>query len=531
MTLTKELFSKLWNSADILRSSMDASEYKSYLLGLIFYKYLSDKQLEYVGELLGLESENLKDLNEAYKKYYNSEDRDDLVEEIEFKFSYAIKPDLTYTRFIEEIDEGTFELEHLAQGFRDIEQSNPSFANMFEDVSLYSKSLGSSLQEQNSTISKVMKEISGLNLSKYSGDVLGDVYEYMIGEFASESGKKAGEFYTPQPVSSLMAKIAMYGKEDKKGFTVYDPTMGSGSLLLNPRKYSNEKDTIKYFGQEKNNATYNLARMNMILHNVGLEYQSLSYGDTLADDWPTEEPTNFDAVLMNPPYSAKWSASKGFLDDPRFANFGVLPPKSRADMAFLLHGFYHLKSEGVMVIVLPHGPLFRSGAEGKIRKKLLENGAIDGIIGLPSSVFFNTSIPTILMILKKDKEDRSVFFIDAKDEYEKEGKQNILTEDHIEKIFNTYIERKDVDKFAHLASFDEIKENDFNLNIPRYVDTFEEEPDIPLKSVADEMKDVKKELEESKKEIRDMLNDLVGRDEESQKDLEAFKEVLGDFDE
>ncbi|MDO5047683.1 MAG: class I SAM-dependent DNA methyltransferase [Anaerococcus sp.] len=232
MTLTKDLYQKLWNSADILRSNMDASEYKSYLLGLIFYKYLSDKQLEYVGELMEVEDLSLESLQDVYEETYDSEDGEELVYELNVRFSYVIKPAYTYTKFIEEIDDKSFELEHLDQGFRDIEQASKDFENMFEDVDLYSKRLGSSLQRQNETISKVMKEIASLDLSLYSGDVLGDVYEYMIGQFATESGKKAGEFYTPQQVSSLMAKIAMDGKEDIKGFTVYDPTMGFRVIIV-----------------------------------------------------------------------------------------------------------------------------------------------------------------------------------------------------------------------------------------------------------------------------------------------------------
>lgn len=529
MQTSKELYQKLWNSADILRSNMDASEYKSYLLGLIFYKYLSDSQLEYVGELLEVEDgKDLSFLLSTYRDFYESEDADDLIDELEFKFSYAIRPSLTFTALIEEIDESRFELAHLAQAFSEIENSNQNFENLFEDIDLYSKSLGQSLAKQNETIAKVMKEISGLDLAKYSGDVLGDVYEYMIGNFAQESGKKAGEFYTPQEVSTLMAKIAMAGKEDVMGFTVYDPTMGSGSLLLNPRKFSNEKDTIKYYGQEKNNRTYNLARMNMILHAVPLESQVLSYGDTLAEDWPSDEPWTFDAVLMNPPYSAKWSAAKGFINDPRFADFGgVLPPKSKADLAFLLHGLYHLKADGTMIIVLPHGPLFRGGAEGKIRRALLENGSIDGIIGLPANVFFNTSIPTILMILRKDKTDRSVFFIDAKDEFEKEGTQNILTEENIEKIAQTYLAKEEIDKFSHLADFNEIKENDFNLNIPRYVDTFEEEEPVDMIALASRMEEVERALEADKTKLTSLLDQLEATDDKGKTALDKIKKALG----
>ena len=293
-----------------------------------------------------------------------------------------------------------------------------------------------------------------------------------------------------------MTQIVLLGKEKQKGFSVYDPTMGSGSLLLNAKKYSHEPGTVNYFGQELNTSTYNLARMNMILHGVDVANQHLKNGDTLDGDWPTEEPTNFDAVLMNPPYSAKWSAEKGFLDDPRFAMYGVLAPKSKADFAFLLHGFYHLKDTGVMAIVLPHGVLFRGGAEGKIRRSLLENGSIDTIIGLPANIFFNASIPTTVIILKKNREDKDVFFIDASSEFTKAKNKNELEEKHIDKILETYKERQDIEKYAYLASFDEIVENDYNLNISRYVDTFEEEEPISLAEVAADLKNVDVKIDE-----------------------------------
>src|SRR5699024_1902385 len=255
-----------------------------------------------------------------------------------------IKPELTFSALIDEINNNTFQREHLQQGLRDIEQSNPIFEDLFEDIDLNSRKLGPNPQKQNQTISLLMKELADLNLVDYDGDALGDAYEYLIGQFASESGKKAGEFYTPQQVARLMTQIVLMGKEDQKGFTIYDPTMGSGSLLLNAQRYSNEPLSVRYFGQELNTSTYNLARMNMFLHRVPIENQKLRNGDTLDEDWPTDEPTNFQGVLMNPPYSAKWSASKGFLDDPRFSSFGVLPPKSKADFAFLLHGYYHLRN-------------------------------------------------------------------------------------------------------------------------------------------------------------------------------------------
>lgn len=524
-TFSKSLYQSLWASADILRSKMDANEYKSYLLGLVFYKYLSDKMLLTASDLLEQKTNDVQQAQEIFEEAFNDEDlHDDLVEAVKDDVSYIINPKLTFTRLISNIHKGRFQLEDLAQGFRDIEQSSEIFENMFEDVDLYSKKLGATPQKQNESISEVMKELSNLDIA-HEGDVLGDAYEYLIGQFASTSGKKAGEFYTPQPISELMTRIAILGKEDQKGFTVYDPAMGSGSLLLNIRNYSNERGTISYFGQELNTSTYNLARMNMILHGVSVENHHLHNADTLDQDWPTDEPTNFDAVLMNPPYSAKWSADKGFLDDPRFSPYGVLAPKSKADFAFLLHGYYHLKDTGTMAIVLPHGVLFRGNAEGKIRKILLDNGAIDAVIGLPANIFFNTSIPTTIIILKKNRSEKDVLFIDASKEFEKGRNQNLLKAEHIDKILNTYIERKDIDKFAHVANFDEIVENDYNLNIPRFVDTFEEEEPIDIPELSKELVTLNKEIQETEQEFLAMLDELEVTDD-TRELIEATKEVF-----
>lgn len=467
---SKALYQALWNSADLLRSKMDANEYKSYLLGLVFYKYLSDKMLFFVTDTMQQSTDDLAVALERYRAYYEDEDMHEaLIEVLTSEMAYVIEPDLTFTALVDTINDGTFQLESLAQGFRNIERSDDLFENLFEDIDLYSKKLGATPQNQNQTIASVMKELAGLDIAGHAGDMLGDAYEYLIGQFASDSGKKAGEFYTPQPVAKLMTRITIAGREDKKGFSLYDPTMGSGSLMLNAKKYSNQPRTISYYGQELNTSTYNLARMNMILHDVPVENQHLNNGDTLDADWPDEEPTNFDAVLMNPPYSAKWTADSGFLYDPRFSPYGKLAPKSKADFAFLLHGYYHLKQDGgIMAIVLPHGVLFRGNAEGQIRQHLLEEGAIDTVIGLPANIFFNTSIPTTVIILKKDRDasDRSVYFIDASKEFDKGKNQNIMTDAHIEKILDAYHKREDRDKFAHLASYEEIVENDYNLNIP-----------------------------------------------------------------
>lgn len=522
---SKTLYQALWNCADILRSKMDANEYKSYLLGLVFYKYLSDKLLLTFAELLDEPTEDLIEAQRIFEREYTANiDDEEFIKDVYENISYIIKPELTFTYLVELMNTGEFHLEYLAQGLSDIQLSSPVFANLFEDIDLFSKKLGNTPQKQNQTISGVMKELANLDLA-HSGDVLGDAYEYLIGQFASDSGKKAGEFYTPQAVSTLMTRIVLIGREDMPGFSVYDPTMGSGSLLLNAKKYSNMPGMIQYFGQELNTSTYNLARMNMILHGVPIENQHLHNADTLDQDWPTEEPTNFDAVLMNPPYSAKWSAEKGFLDDPRFFTYGVLAPKSKADFAFLLHGYYHLKDTGVMAIVLPHGVLFRGNAEGKIRKVLLENGAIDTVIGLPANIFFNTSIPTTVIILKKNRTNRDVLFIDASNEFTKGKNQNLLEEGHIQKILDTYKNREDIDKYAYVASFEEIKENDFNLNIPRYVDTFEEEEPIDIIELSKEIISINKEIEETEKEFLAMLDELQVTDE-TRDIIEATKAVF-----
>jgi len=524
-TFSNSLYQSLWSSADILRSKMDANEYKSYLLGLIFYKYLSDKMLLKASDLLELETDDVVQAQKNYEEAFNDQElHEDLVEAVMDDVAYIIKPELTFTTLVNNIHKGTFQLEDLAQGFRDIEQSSEIFENVFEDIDLYSKKLGSTPQKQNESISEVMKELANLNIA-HEGDVLGDAYEYLIGQFASTSGKKAGEFYTPQEVSELMTRIVIHEKENNKGFTAYDAAMGSGSLLLKLKEYSNESGTISYYGQELNTSTYNLARMNMILHGVSVENHHLHNSDTLDQDWPTEEPTNFDAVLMNPPYSAKWTADKGFLDDPRFSPYGVLAPKSRADFAFLLHGYYHLKDTGKMAIVLPHGVLFRGHAEEKIRKILLDNGAIDTVIGLPANIFYNTSIPTTVIILKKNRSTKDVLFIDASQEFEKGRNQNYLKSEHIDRIVDTYVKREDVEKYAHVASFEEIVENDYNLNIPRYVDTFEEEEPIDLVNLGKELVELNKEIKKSEQEFLSMLDELQ-ENEETKDIIEATKEVF-----
>ncbi|WP_273946282.1 type I restriction-modification system subunit M, partial [Leuconostoc mesenteroides] len=380
-------------------------------------------------------------------------------------------------------------------------------------------------QQRNVTITEVLRALDEIDLFEHDGDVIGDAYEYLIGQFAAGAGKKAGEFYTPQAVSRIISEITSIGQENRTPFHIYDPTMGSGSLMLNIRRYLSNPKQIHYHGQELNTTTYNLARMNLILHGVDQERMDLNNGDTLDSDWPTEEPYQFDAVVMNPPYSAKWSAADKFLSDQRFERFGKLAPKSKADFAFLLHGFYHLKDTGTMGIVLPHGVLFRGAAEGTIRQALLEMGAIDAVIGLPANIFYGTSIPTTVIILKKNRATRDVLFIDASSDFEKQKNQNILLPAHIEKIVKAYKEREDTDKYSHVASFEEIQENDFNLNIPRYVDTFEEEEPVDLVKVSDEIAKIENELSNNQSELLDMVNTLAVT-EESKEIIEATKSIL-----
>ncbi len=395
---TKSLETALFSAADALRSKMDANEYKNYLLGIIFYKYLSDSMLYEIADEIGDGCENTT-LAEAQKLYEeNADDEDlhdelmdtfsyvispentftkvmehvndhsfqivnlklyeenaddeDLHDELMDTFSYVISPENTFTKVMEHVNDHSFQIVNLANAFKEIEGTNDIFEGLFDDVDLFSRRLGNNAQKQADTISAVLSAISGLELVKSSGDTLGDAYEYLISQFASESGKKAGEFYTPQKVSELLTRLTLVGKSYPEGMTVYDPAMGSGSLLLNFRKYigDHQKDEIIYYGQEINTSTYNLARMNMILHNVDTANQHLRNGDTLDADWPPSARTNFDAVVMNPPYSLHWSAAKGFLEDPRFSKYGVLAPKSKADYAFLLQK--HILISGLPMLVL-----------------------------------------------------------------------------------------------------------------------------------------------------------------------------------
>lgn len=515
----KDLNAALWAAADEMRLVMSADVYKDYLLGLVFYKALSDKILVEAYDLLNdSKPESIEVAQQAYEEAgADAETWGDLSAELEARYGCTIKPDMTFSAFYKQINERTFMLDNLSQAFRNIEAASGGvYAGLFDDFDILSKDLGKTPDKRNSMISTVISKLADIDFSKYPEDALGDAYEYLIAQFASESGKKAGEFYTPQSVSALISRIVTFGQDSKYGFTVYDPTCGSGSLLLQIRSFIKDdeekgidrKHAIQFFGQELKNQTYNLARMNMMLHRVPGMYQHLRNADTLDVDWPTDEPTNFDAVVMNPPYSQPYNAVEGLLADQRFGPYKRLPPAKKADLAFLLHGFYHLKDTGTMGIVLPHGVLFRGAAEGTIRQELLKKGSIYAVIGLPAGIFFSTGIPTCIVVLKKDNTDRSVLFIDASKEFRKERAKNFMDPEHIDKIFTAYIERKDVDKFAHLASFDEIEQNDFNLNIPRYVDTSEEEEQIDLQATFAELANLEKQEQEIDAKLAGFFKEL-----------------------
>src|SRR5690625_2955877 len=490
MITSDEIKRRLWDGANNLRGSMDASRYKDYMLGLMFYKFLSDKTLETfinTSGTKGTEAEIVEAYKEAYENYGDS-----LIKMIQNVLVYYVLPHHLYQTWLKDIREGSFELEKVTESLQSFERTVATTGDIDDFKGLFSSStidltdsaLGSNLNARSKNIRQLIELFADLNMvALQKGDVLGDAYEYLIGQFAMESGKKAGEFYTPRQVSEVMAQIVA---KTTKVDSIYDPAVGSGSLLLTVGKHLNEEGRkyLHYYGQEKNTATYNLTRMNLLLHGVRPEKMTVKNGDTLAHDWPEDperpnEGVQFDAVVMNPPYSVKnWNQEGLKVTDPRFEIAGVLPPDSKGDYAFLLHGLFHLGQEGTMAIVLPHGVLFRGGAEGEIRKRLLAKNHINAVIGLPDKLFTNTGIPVTIMILKKNRPlNEPLLMIDASKSFVKEGKQNVLQEKDIAKIVDTYIERREEPGYSYLATKTDIVENEYNLNIPRYIETTEE--DIP----------------------------------------------------
>ncbi|WP_339162482.1 type I restriction-modification system subunit M [Siminovitchia sp. FSL W7-1587] len=491
MITSDEIKKRLWDGANELRGSMDASRYKDYMLGLMFYKFLSDKTLDTFKKTSGMKQNDEKEIVQAYREAYEQYG-EQLVSMIRNVLGYYVLPDNLYQTWLEDIRTGEFEVQKVTDSLNSFERTiavtgdSDDFKGLFSNstIDFTDTALGSNLNERSKNIKSLILLFADLNMvALQKGDVLGDAYEYLIGQFAMESGKKAGEFYTPHQVSEVMAQIVA---KTSKIESIYDPTVGSGSLLLTVRKHLTEdaQKNLTYYGQEKNTATYNLTRMNLLLHGVRPEKMTIRNGDTLAEDWPEDpqrpnEGIQFDAVVMNPPYSVKnWNKSDLKVSDPRFEIAGVLPPDSKGDYAFLLHGLFHLGQHGTMAIVLPHGVLFRGGTEGEIRKRLVDKNRIDTIIGLPDKLFTNTGIPVAVIILKKNRNiGDPVLMIDASKDFIKVGKQNVLQEKDIAKIADTYTERREEKGYSHLATREEIMKNEYNLNIPRYIESIEE--DIP----------------------------------------------------
>ena len=508
----KQLEQQLWNIANELRGKMDADEFRDYILGFIFFKYLSEKQYLYANQLL--ETETIKD----YSILTDAQDLDAIREESLMKLGYFLKPNELFSAVAKRgnanaENESNFILEDLENILNGIEQSTmgtdseDDFNKLFEDLDLSSTKLGRSPDDRNDLIAKVLSHLDKIDfaLEDSDSDVLGDAYEYLIGQFASGAGKKAGEFYTPQQVSKILAKIVTTGKKRLK--TVYDPTCGSGSLLL---RVAREVDVTDFFGQELNRTTYNLARMNMILHDIHFSRFDIKQEDTLTK--PQHLERRFEAIVANPPFSAKWKGKNNPLNetDERFSQYGRIAPTSKADFAFVQHMIHQLADNGTMACVLPHGVLFRGAAEGIIRRYIIEKqNYLDAVIGLPANIFFGTSIPTCILVLSKCRvHNDDILFIDASKDFDKIGNKNLLSDEHIDKIIDTYRERKTKDKYSYVASIKEIIENDYNLNIPRYVDTFEEEVPVDLEEVARGLKALDKEIVDTDKTIADFCKQL-----------------------
>lgn len=523
----QSITSKLWAMANELRGNMDAGEFKNYILAFMFYRYLSEHQEEYLVTNNVIDVPKGKTPNEVYMAEAVGDDLADYLDDISSMLGYAIAPKDTWVSLNERIDNAQMIPSDYQTIFDDFNRNAElnkeavrDFSGVFNDINLGDSRLGASTTARAKSLNNIVKLVDDIEYKSENGkDILGEIYEYLIGQFAASAGKKGGEFYTPHQVSKILAKIVTKDvKENNESFTVYDPTMGSGSLLLtvgNESPHGKKAGAIKYYGQELNTTTYNLARMNLMMHDVTFNNMNLNNADTLENDWPDgpdekgiDHPRSFDAVVANPPYSAKWDNTESKLKDPRFSDYGKLAPASKADYAFVLHSLYHLNASGTMAIVLPHGVLFRGAAEGKIRQTLIEKNYLDTVIGLPANLFYGTSIPTTILVFKKNRKNKDILFIDASNDYEKGKNQNTLTDANIDKIIDTFKKRKDVDKYAHVASLAEIKENDFNLNIPRYVDTFEEEEPVDLQEVKKMLAKDNQEIAELEAEIAKQLKIL-----------------------
>lgn len=522
----------LWAIADNLRGAMNADSFRDYMLSFLFLRYLSANYEESAKKELGSDYPKLTedDSRTALGIWYaaNVEDVSEFEKQMRRKVHYVIKPEHLWSNITELArTQNPDLLITLEEGFRYIENESfdNSFQGLFSEINLNSEKLGRTPADRNKKLCTIIQKISeGIAEFSTDTDTLGDAYEYLIGQFAAGSGKKAGEFYTPQEISTILSKIVTLDSQDpstgpkQKLDKVLDFACGSGSLLLNVRtqlkEQTKDKGTIgKIYGQENNITTYNLARMNMLLHGMKDTEFEIYHGDTLKNQWdilnemnPSKK-TEFDAIVANPPFSLRWEPNEAMGEDFRFKSYG-LAPKSAADFAFLLHGFHFLAKEGTMAIILPHGVLFRGGAEERIRTKLLKDNHIDTVIGLPSNLFYSTGIPVCILVLKKCKKEDDVLFINASEHYVKGKRQNTLNKDNIKSIVETYKYRQETERYSRKVSMDEIEKNGYNLNISRYVSTAEDEIEIDLNKVNEKLTSINERIETKTKEHNEYLKEL-----------------------
>jgi type I restriction enzyme M protein len=532
----QQLGKTLWNIADDLRGAMNADDFRDYMLSFLFLRYLSYNYEEAAKKELGRDYPNLPatDKKTPLSVWYAS-NKDEVVafeQQMRRKVHYVIEPDHLWSNISEMARTQNPELlVTLESGFRYIENESfeSAFQGLFSEINLNSEKLGKTSAERNKKLCTIIQKIAeGIAEFSADSDTLGDAYEYLIGEFAAGSGKKAGEFYTPQQISTILSEIVTLDSQEpktgkkKKLDKVLDIACGSGSLLLNVRKRIKDSggSVGKIYGQEKNITTYNLARMNMLLHGMKDTEFEIFHGDTLENSWsllnemnPSKK-TEFDAIVANPPFSLRWEPNDTLAEDFRFKSYG-LAPKSAADFAFLLHGFHFLSKEGTMAIILPHGVLFRGGAEARIREKLLKENYIDTVIGLPSNLFYSTGIPVSILVLKKCKKYDDVLFINASEHYKSGKRQNTLREgengepNDIRKIVETYQFRPDhIEKYARRVSMDEIEKNGYNLNISRYVSTSEDEVQIDMDAVNNKLTSINESIKENTEKHNEYLKEL-----------------------
>lgn len=509
-----ELAKQLWAIANVYRGNMDPSEFKNYILGLIFYRYLSERTENYMNDLL-------KDDEITYKEALKDPDYADTVRGWSLEhLGYIIEPSNMWNTLIDKILANEFTIEDLEKAVGALmastigQESEPAFKGLFNDMNLKADHLGREVSDRTALISTVMLKINDLSFDAKDTtfDYLGTAYMQLIGLFQAGAGKKAGEFFTATCASKLLAKLVTVGLEEAKN--ACDPCAGSGSLLLEVKNALSAHKVNHFYGQELNSTTYNLCRMNMLLHGVPYKNFSMFNDDTLRNDhfYENGKPILFDIQVSNPPYSATNSAAAAsYLDDPRYSACGVLAPKTKADLQFVEHMVYHMAEDGRIAVLLPHGVLFRGSAEEKIRRYFIENlNVLDAVIGLPANLFHGTSIPVCCLVFKKERNGNSgnILFIDASKDFIKGKTQNELSDEHINRIYDAYVNRIDIDKFAHVATMDEIIENGYNLNIPRYVDTSEKEEEIDLQDVAAEIKKVNADIATVNAQLKPYFDDL-----------------------